>query len=412
MLVRVSNHFIFNSQSSSLEFSQSELRLYDLLIKGGIIVDPSKRIREEKDVAITKGIIKSVEKDISSDRANETIEANGLIVTPGLIDLHVHVYPGVSHYGIDVDAHCLSHGVTTVVDAGSSGADTFEGFRRYVVKVSATRIYAFLNISSMGMISPRIGELEDIRFANVERAIEVIERNRDVIQGIKVRLAESIVGENGVRPLLLAKRVAEAVKMPLMIHPQSNPQISLLEILTELRDRDILTHCFHGFEDGVLDDQGYVRDEVKEATKKGVVLDIGHGKGSFSFDVAEKALSQGLLPETISTDLHHYNVFGPVYNLANTVSKFLHLGLTLDDVLAKVTSIPAKLLGINNHLGNLRIGSIADISIFELKEGSFKLEDTMGKVVIGKRLLEPAAVIKGGRVYAGKLKLSKRIESR
>jgi dihydroorotase len=384
--------------------------LYDLLIKDGVVIDPSQGIHEKRDIAVTNGMIELVEKDISPDSAKETIETEGFFVTPGLIDLHVHIYPGVSHYGVDPDTHCLSHGVTTVVDAGSSGADTFEGFRKYIVNVSSTRIFAFLNISSMGMISPRIGELEDIRFANIEKAIEVIERNRDVIQGVKVRLAKNIVGEHGIRPLLLAKRAAEAVKMPLMVHPQPNPQISLSDILAELRNRDILTHSFHGFKDGIIDVEGYIRDDVREAIKRGVVLDIGHGKGSFSFDVAEKALSQGVVPETISSDLHHYNVFGPVYNLSTTVSKFLHLGLTIDDALSKVTSTPSKLLGIDTHLGNLKKGSISDISIFELRNGQFKFEDTMGKVVVGKKFMEPIAVIKGGHVHTSKLKLTKRRE--
>jgi len=381
--------------------------LYDLLIKGGVAVDPSQGLHGERDIAITKGIIESVQKDIPPDQARETLDASGLIVTPGLIDIHVHVYPGVSHYGIDADAHCLAQGVTTVLDAGSSGADTFEGFRRYVVNVSATRMYALLNISSMGMISPQVGELEDIRFADMEKAIEVIERNRDIIQGVKVRMSQNIIGKNGIQPLLLAKRVSETVKMPLMVHPGNTP-MPLADILAVMKDRDILTHCFHGNKHGVLDEEGNVLDEVREAVKRGVVLDVGHGRGSFSFNVAEKALAQGVAPQTISSDLHHYNIYGPVYSLATTISKFLHLGLSLDDALAKVTSRPAKLLGIDKQLGNLRPGSIADISIFELKEGSFPLEDAVKKVVMGRRLLKPAAVVKGGRVYKGRLKLTGR----
>ena len=381
--------------------------MYDLIIRGGVAIDPSQRLHERMDIAITGGVIEMVERDIPPDRAREVLDASGLIVAPGLIDIHVHVYPGVSHYGIDADAHCLSHGVTTVLDAGSSGADTFEGFRRYVVDVSATRIYALLNISSMGMISARVGELEDIRFADVERAVETIERNRDVIQGVKVRMSRGIVGENGIKPLLLAKRVAETVKMPLMVHPGNTP-VPLTDILAQLGNRDILTHCFHGLREGILNEEGNVLDEVREAVKRGVVLDVGHGRGSFSFDVAERAMAQGVAPETISSDLHHYNVFGPVYSLATTISKFIHLGLSLDDALAKATSTPAKLLGIGERLGTLRPGGMADVSVFELREGSFPLEDTMKKVVTGRSLLVPAAVVKGGRIYSGRLKVTGR----
>jgi dihydroorotase len=380
--------------------------LYDILIKNGVVIDPSQGLHEKRDIAITKGKIESMEKDISSDKAREIIDASEHIVTPGLIDIHVHVYPGVSHYGIDADTHALAHGVTTVMDAGSSGADTFEGFRRYVVNVSDTRIVAFLNISTMGMISPRVGELEDLRFADVEKAVEVIERNRDIIQGVKVRMSRNIVGDNGIQPLLLAKRAAEAVKMPIMVHVGNTP-MPLADILEEMRRGDILTHCFHGSENGILDNQGNILDAVSEAVKKGVNLDVGHGRGSFSFNVAEKALAQGVSPQTISSDLHHYNVFGPVYNLATTVSKFLYLGLSLNEALSKVTLTPAKLLGIDEELGNLGKGSIADVSIFKLKKGNFSFLDTVGKTVIGNRLLKPAAVVKGGKVYSGRLKVER-----
>lgn len=380
--------------------------MYDILIKNGVVIDPSQGLHEKRDIAITKGKIESMEKDISSDKAREIIDASEHIVTPGLIDIHVHVYPGVSHYGIDADTHALAHGVTTVMDAGSSGADTFEGFRRYVVNVSDTRIVAFLNISTMGMISPRVGELEDLRFADVEKAVEVIERNRDIIQGVKVRMSRSIVGDNGIQPLLLAKRAAEAVKMPIMVHVGNTP-MPLADILEEMRRGDILTHCFHGSENGILDNQGNILDAVRKAVKKGVNLDVGHGRGSFSFNVAEKALAQGVSPQTISSDLHHYNVFGPVYNLATTVSKFLYLGLSLNEALSKVTLTPAKLLGIDEELGNLRKGSIADVSIFKLKKGNFSFLDTVGKTVVGNRLLKPAAVVKGGKVYSGRLKVER-----
>jgi dihydroorotase len=257
------------------------------------------------------------------------------------------------------------------------------------------------------MISPRVGELEDIRYANVEKAIEVIEKNRDIIQGVKVRMSRFVVGNNGIKPLLLAKRVSEAVNMPMMVHPGNTP-IPLADILAEMSERDILTHCFHGLEYGILDDEGNISDEVREAIRRGVILDVGHGRGSFSFDVAEKALAQGVAPQTISSDLHYYNVFGPVYSLATTISKFLYLGLSLDDALAKVTSTPAKLLDIYSHLGSLKQGCIADVSIFDLRNGKFFFEDTVGKVVIGNSLLEPTAVVKGGQVYAGRLRVKGR----
>jgi dihydroorotase len=385
----------------------NSLTLSDLLLKNGTLVDPSQQLHTKRDVMINKGYIVQVEKDISPDQASEVIDAEDCLITPGFIDLHVHCYPGVSHYGIDADTHSLAHGVTTVLDAGSAGADTFEGFRRYVVNVSATRIYALLNISSMGMISPHVGELEDIRFANVEKAIDVIEKNRDIIQGVKVRMSTNIIGKNDKRPLILAKRVSEAVKMPLMVHPGNTP-MPLSEILGELTKQDILTHCFHGNQHGILNSQGGVLDAVTDAVKRGIILDVGHGRGSFSFDVARKALSQGVTPRTISSDLHFYNVCGPVYNLATTVSKFVHLGLSIDEAVAKVTSTPAKLLGIEDNLGTLRKNSIADIAIFKLVQGNIPFEDTMGKIETGTSLFKPVSVIKAGRVFSSSLRVQGR----
>jgi len=381
--------------------------MYDLLIRGGIVVDPSQGLHEKMDVAVSKGVVEAVEKSISPDLALEWLDAPDLVVTPGLVDLHVHVYPGVSHYGTEPDPYCVWKGATTVLDAGSSGAHTFEGFRRHVINTSATRILAFLNISSMGMISPSVGELEDIRFADVDRAIDVCERNRDVIRGVKVRLSKSIVGENGLLPLELAKRVASAVKMPLMVHPGNTPS-PLPEILAELERGDILTHCYHGSEQGILNRDGVVIDEVLEAKRRGVVFDVGHGMGSFSFDVATKALAQGFHPTTISTDLHYYNTFGPVHDLATTMTKFLTLGMSLDDVVAKTTTTPAQVLREDKNLGTLRQGSAADIVVFGFKEGRYELVDALGKTVMSERLLTPVAVVRAGKVHTSDLKLNGR----
>ena len=381
--------------------------MYDLLIKGGSVIDPAKGLQEIKDLAIERGRIVSVARDIPRDLAWEVLDASGHLVTPGLIDIHVHVYPGVSHYGVDPDPTCLARGVTTVCDAGSSGADTFDGLRRYVIEISGTRILAFLNISAIGMISPLDNELEDLKQANPERAIGVCERHRDIIQGVKVRLSRSMVGDNGLQPLLLARRAAEAMGMPLMVHVGDTPS-PLGEILSELRPRDILTHCFHGRKHGILDEKGEVLPEVREAVKRGVVLDVGHGVGSFSFEVARRALRAGLTPGTISSDLHYYNVNGPVFDLATTMSKFLLLGLPLSEVLAKTTTTPAALLGLSDRIGSLQEGFLADVAIFKVCQGDFEFEDSLKEKVHGAERLEPVAVIRGGRVYRSQLRLERK----
>jgi len=382
--------------------------MYDLVIRNGVVVDPAQGLSERRDVAIQTGRIASVAKEIPPDSAWEVLDAAGHLVTPGLIDIHVHVYPGVSHYGVPPDATCLARGVTTVCDAGSAGADTFDGLRRYVIDVSETRVLAFLNISAIGMVSPLDNELEDLRHASPERAIGVVERNRDLIQGIKVRLSRRHVGRNGLEPLRLARKAAEAVGMPIMVHP-GDTDPSLGEILAELRPGDLVTHCFHGRPQGILDGDGKVLPEVMEAARKGIVFDVGHGVGSFSFDVARRALAQGLLPATISSDLHHYNVNGPVFDLATTMSKFLVLGRPLEEVVAKTTSVPARLLGLADRLGSVREGFSADLAVFKLVEGEFEFEDSMKEKMLGRQRLEPVAVIRRGRIYRSHLRLQRPI---
>lgn len=374
----------------------------DLLIKGGRVLDPAQQLDARRDVAVTRGRITRLAADLPPDSAREVLDASGHLVVPGLIDLHVHVYPGVSHYGVAPDPTCLARGVTTVCDAGSAGADTFEGLRRYVIDVSETRILAFLNISAIGMVSPLDNELEDLKHASPERAIRTCERHRDVIQGVKVRLTRTMVGENGLAPLRLAKQAAEALGLPLMIHFGGTPG-PLVEILQAIRPGDILTHCFHGRTHGILNPDGAVLPEVTEAARRGVRFDVGHGVGSFSFEVARAALAQGFSPATISSDLHIYNVHGPVFDLATTMSKFLALGLPLMEVLAKTTAAPAAILGVGDRLGTLREGAVADVTVLALAEGEFPLVDSQAVQVLARHRLEPAAVVRGGRVYASRL---------
>jgi dihydroorotase len=362
-----------------------------------MLIDPLQEIHEVTDVAIKNGVVAKVGRGLSEDQAVKVVDATGKIVCPGFIDLHVHVYEGVSHYGISVDEHCLKMGSTTVLDAGSAGADTFMGFRKYVIEVSETRIFAMLNISSLGMISPIIGELEDIRYADVQKAVKICEKNKGVIMGIKVRLSREVVGNNGLQPLMKAKEAAEAVGRPIMVHIGDTPT-PLREILVELRKGDILTHCFTGLPNGIIGKDGNVIPEAREAMKRGVIFDVGHGKGSFSFDVARNSLQQGIEPNTISSDLHSYNVNGPVFDLATTASKFIHLGLPIENVIAKITRIPGNFLGLLGTIGTLKMGAIADLVVLTKETGDFVLEDSYGKKENTNQKLKPTMVMKGGRV--------------
>ena len=376
---------------------------YDLLIKNGILIDPAQGIHARKDVAFTNNMVTEIGDDLSKAKAHEIIDARGHLVTPGMIDLHVHVFYGVSHYGIHPDPTCLARGATTVVDAGSAGSDTFPGFRKYVIDVSETRILAQLNISSQGMISQEIGEFEIPEYANVDKACRAIEQHSDVILGVKVRLTKnSIVSKkSGMLPLYRAREAADAAGLPIMVHPQDAWCDSIDDILNVMGKGDILTHCFHGMKCGILDRRGQVRQSVNQAIERGVIFDVGHGAGSFSWDVVENAMSQGVDPQTISSDLHAYNVDGPVYDLASIVTKFLHLGMSIDDAIAKVTSVPAQTVLMPDHIGTLRVGAWGDAVIFELRPGEFRLADTHGQIRIAHQKLDPITIIKNGQVYRG-----------
>ncbi|OGG46888.1 MAG: dihydroorotase [Candidatus Handelsmanbacteria bacterium RIFCSPLOWO2_12_FULL_64_10] len=379
----------------------------DLLIKGGTLVDPAQKVHARKDVAFSGGVVAAVGDDLSGAEAREVVDARGCLVTPGMIDLHVHVFYGVSHFGVAPDPTCLARGATTVVDAGSAGADTFPGFRKYVIDVSATRILAQLNISSQGMLTREIGEFEIPEYADVGRACQMIERHRDIILGVKVRLTRhSIVSErSGMLPLHRAREAADAAGLPIMVHPQNAWCESLDDILGVMRERDILTHCFHGMACGILDERGQVRRSAREAMERGVVFDVGHGAGSFNWEVVERAMAQGVQPQTISSDLHVYNLHGPVYDLATVVTKFLHLGMPLDEAMAKVTAVPARVIRMQDRIGTLAVGAWGDAVVFELRDGEFQLVDAHGGVRTGRQRLVPVAVVKGGRVYRQGLKI-------
>lgn len=378
--------------------------MYDLIIRNGTLVDPAQGINTQKDIALTGGRVSAVIDPGSGVAAKHTLDVRGLYVLPGLIDLHVHVFSGVSHYGIDVDPTCLARGVTTVLDAGSSGALTFPGFRKFIIDVSQTRLYALLNISSMGMVSgsetiPPLGELEDLRYSNVETAVRMIEANRDRILGVKVRLSNFLAadGKNELQALLRAREAAEAVRLPLMVHsPLSS--IPTERILDELRPGDILTHCVHGHgAGGIMSDDLKVLPAVRKKVEQGLRLDVGHGRGSFTFRVARAVLEQGVVPGTISSDLHTYNLHGPVFDLVTTMDKFLHIGMELYEVVRRVTSTPAEVLDMPEEIGTLKPGAYADIVVLEMQEGEFDLTDTFGVTETGHYHLEPRYIFRGGR---------------
>jgi dihydroorotase len=375
---------------------------FDMLIRGGRVIDPAQNLSAETDIAIAGGRILRIEPKMNPAEARQVLDARGMIVTPGLVDVHVHVYDGVAPLGIPADPNCIAKGVTTVVDAGSAGAHTFPGFRQYVVRMAETRVYALLNISVIGQSTLSTdnphGELLDLRYANPKLAIRTIEQNRDVILGVKIRLSRNIAGENDSRALGLAREAADAVGLPLMIHI-GDTHTPLPDIVSRLKKGDLITHSFRGGNGGILDDRDRVLPAVRAATERGVMLDVGHGAGSFSFRTAEKAFPQGVLPGTISSDVHQFNVDGPVFDLATTLSKFLILGISLEEVIRRATTSPAGVFHFPAGTGTLKPGATADVAVFEMREGKWEFTDSLREKRTGNRKLIPVATVKAGRVY-------------
>ena len=383
--------------------------MFDLIVRGGRIVDPSQNLDTVTDIGITGPRVSAIGPDLTRQGVRgAVIDARGLLVTPGWIDLHTHVYWGVAPLGVEADPHCLQRGVTTAVDAGSSGASTFPGFKRYVIDVAATRVVAMLHLSMIGMArddtagDEAIGELEELRWANVDLALDVARNYAEAITGIKIRLSTAHVGADAghAREVLRrARQVADTIGKPVMVHGGMTP-ITLDEILSQLVRGDIVTHVYHGREEGILDDAGTVRPSVRAAVERGVNFDVGHGAGSFSWAIARTGMAQGLLPGTISSDIHAWNIGGPVFDLATTASKLLHLGLPLAEVVRRVTTTPAACIGRVGQLGTLAPGAAADVTLLRMVEGEWHLHDSHGAEEVGGTLLEPVGAIRDGRYVA------------
>jgi len=374
---------------------------YDLLIRGGKVIDPSQQLEAVRDVGIRGGKIARLESEIPAGDASQVVDARGKIVTPGLIDLHTHVFPYVGPYGIEPDPYFVMRGVTTVIDAGTSGALTFEAFRRFVISRASTRIRALLHVVSIGLVAgstPNMGELEDLRYCDPKLAARVAGDNRDLIVGFKIRFSQQYTGPNDLEGMKRARAAADEAGLPLMTHIGGS-YTPLGEILALMKKGDVVTHSFNSHAHGFLDAAGKIVPEVLEARARGVSIDVGHGAGSFSFEVMEKCLKQGFLPDTISSDLYSANIRGPVYDTATTLSKFLPLGLSLAEVVERATVNAARVFNFGVEIGTLRSGAEADVSVFDLEEGAFTFTDSDGKTRTGRQKLVPVVTVRGGRLF-------------
>src|SRR4051794_24662618 len=368
---------------------------FDLLIKGGELVDPGGGRVGRFDVAVRRGRVAAVDAEIPADAAFDVLDASGLVVTPGLVDLHTHVYRGATYWGVEADAVASRTGVTTWLDVGSAGAMNLDGLRDHVVRPSQVRILALLNISYLGLTMPDF-ELTNLAYCDVEIFRRLANMNRDLVIGVKVRMGASTVGASGLEPLRRALRAGEECDLPVMVHIATSPP-SIDDVLELLRPGDIVTHCYTPQTMGLVAEGLRVRESALRALERGVLLDLGHGTGSFAFAVAEALLAQGVRPHTLSTDVHQMSIAGPMFDLPTTLTKFLHLGWSLPEVVEAATATPARLMGLEGEVGTLRPGAVADVALFELERGRFPLYDVAMDVREADERLAHRLTILGGR---------------
>ena len=367
----------------------------DLLLTGGTVVDPTARAPFVADVAISGDRIVEIAPNIRTS-AGRQVNCRGQYVTPGLIDYHTHIFNGVSNIGAPVAEACLQRGVVLAVDAGSAGAWTFPAFRRYVVEAAPLRVFSFLNVSALGIINMSVGELRLLDYLQPDAAIETARANSDVVRGFKARLSEHVVGPSSLPALRLARAIADATELPLMIHIGETHE-ELPAIIDLLRPGDIVSHCYTGLSHGILDDDDLL-PAVREARSAGIIFDPAHGASNFSYAVARRALDLGFLPDTISSDNSLRNWRGPVFDLVTTMSKFLALGMTISQVVERVTARPAALLGADvEGYGKLATGGPAEVTVLRLTDEEYDLPDAM-KQTLRARRLEPLLTIHAGQV--------------
>jgi dihydroorotase len=377
--------------------------VYDLLLSGGTVLNPATGLRQDLDVGIKDGRIAALQAQLPGAQVKRVIEVPGCFVTPGLIDFHVHSFWGVNPYGCELDALCMSTGVTTAIDAGSSGPINFKGFKKLVYEPSKTRMIAFVALAQHGVLNDP-GELEDLRFADPNAAAATVGESPNVGVGIKVRLHKKGVGQNGREALRLAIRAGEASKSPVMVHV-GNTGISMNEIADTLRSGDVITHCYTPQKPSIIDEQGKLLPEVRKAKERGVIFDVGHAGGHFDFNLVRRAMGEGIVPDVISSDLHgrlSQPGFGVVGDLLTTLTKFLPLGLSIEQIIERCTINPARVIGWQDRIGSLEVGREADVAVLQLINEPTKLRDSVGGEMTYNQRIAAHWTIRSGEVFPAK----------
>ncbi|MBI1353231.1 MAG: amidohydrolase/deacetylase family metallohydrolase [Acidobacteria bacterium] len=372
-------------------------RRYDLMVQGGEVLDPGRGFRQAADVAVLDGRIAAIEPSIPSERAVEVIPAKGLLVTPGLVDLHTHIHYGLK-LGIEADSLAARSGVTTWVDAGTFAYTEMEGFRKFIARPAQARIYGFVYLYP----SNRDPSQDPVKYCRsvLKPTGEAAVANRDIVLGVKLQVGSNMNGPHSLAFLQIARELCDQYRLPLMAHISFAPPTTD-EVMELMRPGDVVTHCYNAHTLGILDGDGRIKPSVLAARRRGVLFDVGHGSGSFNFEVARKALDQGFLPDTISTDVYEANVDGPVFDMPTTLTKMLSLGMSLEDVLVRATANPAKIVDRLPQMGSLEVGGPADIALLELADAEVNLIDSQrNAVTVQQALRSRLTICRGKRLIA------------
>jgi dihydroorotase len=378
---------------------------FDLVVKGGEVLDPSQSLRGKRDVGIRYGVVEAIEAEIPATRALRILDASGKLVTPGLVDLHTHVYPYGSAIGIPADELVQHQGTTTCVSAGDAGANNFAAFRRHIVAQTRTRLYAFIHIANTGLTPFPVAELYNIDFAQVDACAKALAENADMAIGVKVRMSENVIAKHGTEPLKRAVQACEAAGTgaKIMCHIGGVETRQLMSaILDLLRPGDVLTHAYSGAPNIGGEFTNIVQDSkllpaALAAKQRGVIFDVGHGGGSFDYTVADAAIQQGCPPDTISSDIHVFSGNSPgMPYLTWVMSKFLAMGFSLEQVVAMATAAPANVIARAPKLGTLQVGAPGDVSVLEVVDGPVSFVDTRNNTRTGQRHLKPVHTVVAG----------------
>ena len=376
--------------------------MYDLVLKGGTVVDPSQQLDGVRDIAVENGRIARIAPDIAPAEAARVIEVRGKIVTPGLIDLHAHVFEGINRTGVNPDLAGVYSGVTTIVDAGSSGSATFAAFPRHIIPTCHTEVIPFLHICQTGLAT--MPDIISERSINLDDTLRVAGEHKGLIRGIKARMVSPALEIMGMEMPKLARRAARESGITLMVHigdTEKRYDPAVIRSLLPLLDKgDILTHYFTANPGGVLDANGKLVPEVREAADRGVWFDTAHGRMNFSFDIGRRIIDQGILPHCISTDLTVPGRIRAVHSMTEMMTRFLGLGFTLEQVVTMCTANPAKAIGVEQRLGSLAVGRQADISLLRIEEGDWTVRDVLGATLPVTKAVMPALTLKRGEVFA------------